>query len=115
MLTLLAPFLLAPAAASPAATRFVQVAPFLREVAPGVRSPGQGRAVLLLHGFVPHPISKDNVARAALRDWQQPQSVLVSRLARDSDVYAFAYAQDVAPAVIAESPDLAAAIRRLRD
>src|SRR4051812_36186731 len=107
MVTLLAPvLLLAPAAAPPVETRFLQVAPFLREVAPGVRSPGRERAVVLLHGLTPHALSKENVARPLLHDWQNPESLLVSRLARDADVFAFAYGQNVPPAAVAAAPDL---------
>src|SRR5262249_27235415 len=83
-------------AADPVEVRFVQVAPEARPSAEWRRSPGERRAVVLIQGLMPHPFSKENVRRAALRDWQEPGSPLVKRLAGEGDVYAFAYGQNVA-------------------
>jgi len=101
-------------AAPPVETHFVQVAPFLRDVADGVRSPGQDRAVVLIHGLSLHLLDKDKVATPLLREWQKPESVLVKWLARDADVFAFAYAQTVAADEVAAAPDLGADVRLLR-
>jgi pimeloyl-ACP methyl ester carboxylesterase len=95
-------------------TRFAQVAPVVRDAASGVRSAGQERAVVLLHGLYPHPFSKDNVNKALFRDWQKPESRLVKHLAQDSDVFAFAYAQNVAVEEVTQASDLRSHIRRLR-
>jgi pimeloyl-ACP methyl ester carboxylesterase len=97
-------------AAPPIETRFVQVAP-----APAARSADKVRAVVLLHGLKPHPFSKENVTKATFHGWQQPDSVLVKQLAKDSDVYCFAYAQNASVDEVAESADLAWAVRRLRE
>jgi pimeloyl-ACP methyl ester carboxylesterase len=103
--------LLAVVAAAPPATAFVQVAPDLPLPA---RSPGTDRAVLLIHGMKPHPVHKDKVERAELHSFQRPDSDLVRRLGRDSDVFAFAYAQTVAVDDVACLPALADAVARLR-
>ncbi len=105
---------LAPSA-PPFETQFVQVAPQARPEGDWRRAPGATRAVVLIQGLKVHPLSKDNVARAALRDWQHPGSGLVKTLARDADVYAFAYAQDVPLDEIAEATSLRAGARRLHD
>jgi pimeloyl-ACP methyl ester carboxylesterase len=95
-------------------TRFSQVAPFAREVAAFERSPGRTRAVILIHGLRIHPISKLGIVRAAFTDWQKEGSDLVKQLARDSDVFAFAYAQTAAADDVAEAPDLSDSVRRVR-
>lgn len=95
-------------------TRFAQVAPAAREVAAFARSPGRTRAVVLIHGLRMHPISKLGIVRAAFSDWQKEGSALVKQLARDSDVYAFAYAQTVAADEVAETPDLSDSLARVR-
>lgn len=94
-------------------TRFAAVGP---ERAGGIaaRSPGQGRAVVLIHGLRTHPFSAANVQRAAFQDWQQPGSRLVRALARDSDVYSFAYSQNVSLDEVAGSTAFAEAVGRLR-
>ena len=101
-------------AALPIETRFVQVAPAPAHAAPGTRPPDKVRAVVLLHGLKPHPFSKENVAKASFHDWQLPDSVLVKHLAKEADVYAFAYAQTASVDEVAESADLVDAVRHLR-
>ena len=101
-------FLLAPAAT--VASRFERVLP---RPAPGWL-PGQRRAVVLIHGLYLHPFSADNVARPLLRDWQTPRGRLARELAKDSDVYAFAYAQDVPVDAVASGSTLLEEVRRLR-
>jgi pimeloyl-ACP methyl ester carboxylesterase len=94
-------------------TQFVEVAP-ARDGIDWVRSPAHERAVVLIHGLLVHPFSKTNAARAVLHGWQKPDSLLVKRLSGDSDVYAFAYAQTVPADEVADCPDLAAHVQRLR-
>ncbi len=102
------------AAPSSVDTRFAQVAPAAREVAAFARTLGQGRAVILIHGLRMHPISKVGIVRAAFSDWQKEKSALVEQLARDSDVFAFAYAQTAAADEVADAPDLSDSVRRVR-
>jgi pimeloyl-ACP methyl ester carboxylesterase len=78
------------------------------------RSPGQTRAVVLIHGLHLHPFSGKQAARAEFRPWQQPKSALVHALAADSDVFALTYAQTAPVSAIPAQPDLAGDIRRLR-
>jgi pimeloyl-ACP methyl ester carboxylesterase len=94
-------------------TQFVQVAP-----APLQRhwwdTPGKSRAVVLIHGLLVHPFSKTNVMRPHLHGWQKPDCLLVKRLAADSDVFAFSYAQTVTADEVAECPQLERHLRKLR-
>jgi hypothetical protein len=103
------------AAAEPVDTQFVQVSPVSRAAALLSRSEGQVRAVVLLPGISPHPFSTERVAQARWQDWQQAGSTLVEILAREADVFAFAYSQNEAIERIAESPGLADNIRRLKE
>lgn len=94
-------------------TQFVQVAP-----PPAQRqwwnAPQKTRAVVLIHGLLVHPFSKTNVGRAHLHSWQLPDCLLVKRLAQEADVFAFAYAQTVSADDIAEWPELAEQMEKLR-
>lgn len=94
-------------------TRFVQVAP-VRSQQQWWNGPGKTRAVVLIHGLFVHPFSQANVGRASLHSWQQPNSLLVKRLAREADVFSFAYAQTVSADDIAECPQLERQVRKLR-
>jgi pimeloyl-ACP methyl ester carboxylesterase len=94
-------------------TLFVQVHPVPRAAAAFEPSPGETRAVVLLHGLLPHLLSQ-KAERPVFRDWQKPGSKLVQALARDSDVYAFAYSQNVAVEDIVRAPGLREGVRRLR-
>jgi pimeloyl-ACP methyl ester carboxylesterase len=97
----------------PVETRFAQVAPERPE--PMVaRSVGQGRAVVLIHGLRPHPFNEGDVHRALFHSWQKPGSRLVRALARDADVFAFAYAENATVGQLASLPTLAEAVRRLQ-
>jgi pimeloyl-ACP methyl ester carboxylesterase len=100
----------------PVATRFVQVAPVAAKTPANAitRSDGQGRAVILIQGLYLHLVHHDNAARAELRSWQQPGSVLVRALARDADVFAFTYGQTAPVSRIADLPSLGDSIQRLR-
>jgi pimeloyl-ACP methyl ester carboxylesterase len=76
-------------------TKFVQVAPAPpANVAPPVRTPFQRRAVVLLHGLQPHPISNSNPLHAELSGWEEAGSPLVKVVRKDADVFAFGYAQN---------------------
>jgi hypothetical protein len=110
-LTLLGAATLAP---GPVQTKWVQVGPVPRPAAALRRSPGRDRAVVLVQGLRPHPFSSRNVARADWHGWQKPGSRLVRALARDADVFAFAYGQNAAVEQIAESDGLADNLRQVR-
>lgn len=103
----------APTATTPPAvpTIFVKVGP---TSTPTERSPGQPRAVVLIHGLSLHPLKQDKAIQARLRPWQQSDSALVRRLAQDSDVYALAYGQSASIDHIASSPRLLDHVRSLR-
>jgi pimeloyl-ACP methyl ester carboxylesterase len=91
--------------------------PVLPQPLPGqtsTRTPGQWRAVVLIHGLQLHPFSKENVARPLLRDWQKPKSKLCRALAKYADIYAFAYAQDVGVDQIVPGSRLLDDVRYLR-
>ena len=96
-------------AAPPLDVRFEQVAPL-----PSAKAARKDRAVILVHGLGIHPFSKDRILHAGLHSWQRPGSNLVRSLARDSDVFAFAYAQTIAIDQVAEAASLADSVRKLR-
>jgi hypothetical protein len=79
---------------APLDVRFAQVAP-AGEPAAVRRSPDRTRAVVLLHGLKIHPFNPAGSTRAELSLWQKPNAGLVTALAREADVYSFAYAQHV--------------------
>jgi pimeloyl-ACP methyl ester carboxylesterase len=81
-------------------TLFVKVGP--NPKVPG-RSAGQSRAVVLIHGLALYPLSKERILTARLRTWQQPESLLVKSLSKDSDVYSLAYAQTSSVEAISQS------------
>jgi pimeloyl-ACP methyl ester carboxylesterase len=101
-------------ATDPVEVSFVQVAPQGRPSAEWRRSPGERRAVVLIQGLMPHPFSNEHVKQATLRDWQEPASKLVKRLAAEGDVYAFAYGQNVAVDEIADHDALWGGLLRMR-
>jgi pimeloyl-ACP methyl ester carboxylesterase len=92
-------------------TRFVQLSPQASETL--ARSDGQDRAVLLIHGFTRY-LRRTSVKQARFHDWQEPDSTLVQALAKDSDVYAFAYAQTVPVEEIAAAAGLVDGVNRLK-
>jgi pimeloyl-ACP methyl ester carboxylesterase len=114
MTALLVPVLAVLAAPAPMIeARLVRVAP-PEATAGRPEPPRKARAVVLIHGLVLHPLSKDAPARAQLRPWQLPGSLLVRRLADGADVFAFAYAQTVPVEDVAAATDLAGRLRGLR-
>jgi pimeloyl-ACP methyl ester carboxylesterase len=78
-------------------------------------SVAQPRAVVLIHGLRLHPFSGRGAARAEWHNWQKPDSLLVRTLGIESDVFAFAYSQDVALETIAEARALHEGIWRLHE
>ena len=98
---------------SPVETRFVQVAPTPTDGAV-MRTAGQSRAVVLIQGLHLHLVNRKEAARAELRPWQQPGSVLVRTLVKDADVFAFTYGQTAPVTTVADLPALGASIQRLR-
>jgi triacylglycerol esterase/lipase EstA (alpha/beta hydrolase family) len=103
-----------PAAEAKVETRFVQVAPPAKAGAPPQRSPGQARAVVLLHGFRPHPFVDANALHPDLSSWEEPNSAMVKALGRDADVYALGYAQFRPVDEVARAPALARYVEGLR-
>jgi triacylglycerol esterase/lipase EstA (alpha/beta hydrolase family) len=105
-------------AVTPVETRFEQLAPPpLTSAEKGTprRRPDMHRAVVLLHGLRPQPVSADAAARAQPSTWEKPQGSIVKALSPDADVYAFHYAQTVTLDDVAQLPALARATRSLRD
>jgi pimeloyl-ACP methyl ester carboxylesterase len=102
------------AGAVPRETLFAQVAPAAHELPEAVRSAGRDRAVVLIHGLRLHPFQGGKVAQAILHEWQLPDSLLVRRLGRESDVYAFAYAYNGPADEVSNVPLLGEGVRRLR-
>jgi pimeloyl-ACP methyl ester carboxylesterase len=94
-------------------TQFIQVAPSSAQ-RQWWNAQQKTRAVVLIHGLLVHPFSKASVGRAHLHSWQQPDCLLVKRLAQEADVFAFAYAQTVSADDIAECPELAKKLEKLR-
>lgn len=95
---------------------FVQVVPAPRFGTVGFeRTPKRRRAVILLHGLFVHPISRDNVTKARLHDWQRPGSAATKAFGEYADVYALAYGQDVALDQVVASPILRDNVRYLQE
>ena len=92
----------------------------IRQVAPDVKLPGWGnalrtkdRAVLLVPGLKLHPIRPSLAARSEYHGWQEPKSELVRALGKDSDVFAFAYAQLTPLDAVAQCQGLRDAVANL--
>lgn len=97
-------------------TELWQVAPDTSEkpwVAPATASE-KARAVVLIHGLYVHPVRPSKAAQPWRRDWQEPKSELVKALAKDSDVFAFAYSQTAPVEEVSYGPGLRDAVGRLR-
>lgn len=112
LFAVIAPLILA---AEPIDAKLAQVAPVFHEAAPWRRSAGQERAVVLLHGLRIHPFSSSKVTKAEWHSWQKSDSTLVQALARNADVYAFAYSQNVPVDDIAGARGLPEGIARLKE
>lgn len=96
-------------------TKLAQLYPDPHEAAPFERTTGKTRAVVLIHGLQLHAVRGGQVRRAGLQSWQASDSELVRVLGRDSDVFGFAYAQNVSVDAVAGSAGLRRAIEGLHD
>ncbi|MFO0925767.1 MAG: alpha/beta fold hydrolase [Gemmataceae bacterium] len=86
--------------ATPVDTLFVKVGP--NPKVPG-RTPGQPRALVLIHGLSLHFLHGDKIQKAKLRPWQEAESPVVKRLGQEGDVYSLAYGQTVAVETVCEA------------
>jgi len=93
---------------------FVQVFPRAGGGTAFARSPGQDRAIVLIHGFNLAAISKESANKIFFHSWQKPGSKLVEVLAGHGDVYAFAYSQNVAVEEIAALRSMAENIHTMK-
>jgi pimeloyl-ACP methyl ester carboxylesterase len=112
--SLLTPLVLLVLAAPPARWALVQVGPSCPP-GYGARTPGQERAVILIHGLGLHPFNKSRVQTPALRSWQEPTSALVRHLVPHADVYAFCYVQNAPVEQLVEHCRLPDVVRFLRN
>jgi pimeloyl-ACP methyl ester carboxylesterase len=94
--------------------RFEQVAPVSRDAHAIVRSPNQFRAIILIHGLLPHPWKDSNVPLPSITGWEKSGSTLVTALSPLGDVFALGYGQNAAIGEIAKSPHLQWNVIRLR-
>jgi pimeloyl-ACP methyl ester carboxylesterase len=83
------------------------------------RTAGQGRAVVLVHGLRWEPRNlicppKQPIWLPELQSWQKPGSPTVVALAREGDVFAFAYGQHVPVTEVARAPLLLRKVQELR-
>jgi pimeloyl-ACP methyl ester carboxylesterase len=95
-------------------TRFEQVQPVLKPATALERSPGQTRAIVLIHGLRVYPLHRSKVVKPRFHSWQEPGSSMVKALGKQGDVFAFAYGQNASMEEIAVVPALADALGRLR-
>jgi pimeloyl-ACP methyl ester carboxylesterase len=68
---------------------------------------------VLIHGYRVFT-NEEAVAHAGFRDWQLPGSRLVTALAKDGDVFSYAYSQNAPVDAIVASGGLTDAVRQLR-
>lgn len=111
--TLLALLVLNAPPPSAVETQFLQVAPAVQTTGSSSITKNQQQAVVLIHGLYLNPLNKESALRAWVRNWQKPDSVLVKRLARQSDVFAFAYSQTAPVDELAKCPELDQAVQSL--
>ena len=94
-------------------SRFIQVQPVPADETSLIRSFGQTRAILLIHGLQIHPGNKREVIKATFRSWQMAHSQLVDTLAPEADIFAFAYSENVPLERIVSESRLKDNIRKL--
>jgi pimeloyl-ACP methyl ester carboxylesterase len=87
------------------ASALIQVGPAPMDARSLVRSPGQERAVVLIHGLTVHP-SEERILRAEPHGWQKPDAAMARRLLHAADVFAFAYGQHTSITDVVERSDL---------
>jgi pimeloyl-ACP methyl ester carboxylesterase len=102
----------APAANLP--TELWQVAPEPKGKAALTTPRTKDRAVLLVPGLKLHPLRPAMCTRPERHPFQEPGSELVRTLAKDSDVFAFGYAQTAALDAVVHAPGLRDAVARLK-
>ena len=68
---------------------------------------------MLIHGYKYH-LSSKNVAKPELHSWQNPDSHLVKALAKNADVFDFAYGENVSIDTIIHESKLGAGVNQLR-
>lgn len=102
------------ASAAELPTDFQQVAPDRRNANWAEAPRTRDRAVLVVPGLRIHPLRPSLCTRPEFRNFHEPTSELVRTLAKDSDVFAFAYAQTVTLDEVAQSPGLRAAVADIK-
>jgi hypothetical protein len=78
-----------------------------------MRTPNRTQAVLLIRGYQVH-LRDASVAKAELRPWQKADSPLVKELAKNADVFVFAYGQNASLDVVVNESKLCGSIGQLR-
>lgn len=107
--------MMAVVAATPVEMKFVQVSPTFHEADDINRSADENRAVVLIQGLCIHPFSSTRVDQADWQGWQRSESALVKTLAKDSDMFAVCYGQNLAVEQVAESSQLVCHLDRLKE
>ncbi|MCE9565585.1 MAG: hypothetical protein K8U57_26485 [Planctomycetes bacterium] len=102
-----------PAAELP--TELWQITPERKGIFAGNPPRTKDRAVLLIPGLKIHPFKPTYATRPVIREYQQASSELVRSLAKDSDVFAFGYAQTVSLDAVAQSPGLRATVAQIKN
>jgi hypothetical protein len=77
------------------------------------RTPNHAQAVLLIRGYQVH-LRDTGVAKAELRPWQKADSPMVKELAKNADVFVFAYGQNASLDVVVKESKLSGSIAQLR-
>jgi hypothetical protein len=77
------------------------------------RTPNRAQAVVLIRGYQVH-LTETNVPKAELRPWQKPDSTMVKELAKNADVFVFAYGQNGSLDVVVSQSKLSGSIAQLR-
>ncbi len=77
------------------------------------RTPNRTQVVLLIRGYQVHVLDK-NVAKAELRPWQKADSPMVKELAKNADVFVFAYGQNASLDVVIKESKLSGSIAQMR-
>ncbi len=97
----------------------VQIESICHQVAPPhtdgkwTRTPKHTQAVLLIRGLQVH-VLEANVPKAELRPWQKADSPMVKELAKNADVFVFAYGQNGSLDVVIKESKLSGSIAELR-
>jgi pimeloyl-ACP methyl ester carboxylesterase len=77
------------------------------------RSKDRAQAVVLIHGYS-FLLRDDSVSKPAFHGWQLPDSPLIKELAKNADVFAFAYGQNVDVDTIVKESKLRESIADIR-